>query len=87
MCQHLAVSRHRNLRPQTDGIFGLPQTRDSLCLRVKVETALAVEQVASTTGNRLLVSGEGGEGQWDWDRAVRSTCQYCNNSSMNREKW
>lgn len=54
------------------GVAALPQRGNSLQLSVEVDSRAAVESAGTTTGNRLLVTGEGEHGQRDGDGHIDS---------------
>ena len=63
----LAVSGHDDASLRLDSVLRSPEARHGLLLGIKVQTGLTIEGVGTTTGNTLLITGEGEHGQWHWD--------------------
>lgn len=63
----LRLRRHIDLCPGRDSILALPEARDRLLLRVKVDTGLSIESVRTTTRNTRLVTREAEHGERDGD--------------------
>lgn len=49
------ICRHTNLRPRTPRILTLPETRDSLKLRIKIQPGFPVKRVRPPTSHGLLI--------------------------------
>src|SRR5687767_1250824 len=66
----LLLHRHAHIRLLRNRIRTRPHRRNSLELRVEVNSWLAVEGAGTTTRDTLLVAGEGEHGKRDGDRHV-----------------